>query len=165
MAIAATVDVVTERRGEFVEIRASALVDVDAATAWRVLTRYDEYARFIPDLRSSRVVARRGSVVTVEQKGDARLWLLRVPLDVTYEIAESPPDAIRSRSIAGSFRSLESQYRLTRQSAGVRLAYAGRVAPGFALFGPIEELAVRENVTRQFQALADEMERRAEAGR
>jgi len=156
---AATISIHAERRGDAVDIRASAALNADAATAWRVLTDYDAYPRFIPDLLVSRVIARRGATVTVEQSGHARLWLLRIPLEVTYEIREFPPYRLRSRAVAGSMRSMDSVYLLTPTSSGVGVEYAGRVEPGFDLFGRIEEYVVRENVARQFQALVDEIER------
>jgi hypothetical protein len=48
---------------------------------------------------------------------------------------------------------------LTPANPGTRLDYSGHVEPGFALFGQIEQTAVERNVARQFQALADEIER------
>jgi hypothetical protein len=56
-------------------------------------------------------------------------------------------------------RSLTSNYALTPVPSGTRLDYLGRVAPGFELFGRIEQSAVEHNIARQFQALADEIER------
>lgn len=158
-AVSATIHVDAERRGETIEVRASALLGADAATAWRVLTEYERYVEFIPDLRASRVVARRGNIVTVEQSGDAKLWLFRLPLDMTFEIEEIPPGRIRSRAIAGSMRALTSDYALVAAGDGVRLDYVGRIAPGFELFGYLEQVAVRDNIVRQFQALVDEIER------
>jgi hypothetical protein len=35
------------------------------------------------------------------------------------------------------------------------------VTPGFALFGQIELAAVEKNIARQFQALADQIERQS----
>ncbi len=84
------------------------MLDADVATAWRVLTDYDRYVEFIPDLRVSRVVARRGSTVTVEQSGDA-VWLFTWPLEITFEIDESPPSRLQSRAVAGSLRVLVKQ--------------------------------------------------------
>jgi hypothetical protein len=164
-AAAATADIAAERHGESIDIHASALLDADVVTAWRVLTDYGRYAEFIPDLRESRVVARRGATIVVEQSGDARLWLLRMPLDITFEITEFPPHAVHSRAVAGSLRALDSSYVLTPASPGVRLEYTGHVTPGFVLFGPIEQYAVEQNIARQFQALADEIERSSAAGR
>lgn len=157
-AAAATVAVESERDGNAVSIHARAVVNADVATAWRVLTDYDRYVEFIPDLRLSRVVARSGSTVTVEQSGDAT-WIFRFPIDVTYEINEVPPSHLQSRAVAGSLRSLVSSYMLTPGNAGTRLEYSGHVEPGFAIFGRIEQAAVERNIARQFQALADEIER------
>jgi ribosome-associated toxin RatA of RatAB toxin-antitoxin module len=158
---AATITLDAERDGDAIDIRASVVLDADTATAWRVLTDYNRYAEFIPDLRRSRVIARRGATVTVEQSGDAALWLLKIPLDITFEIREIPPSRLQSRAIAGSLRTLTSSYALTPAAPGTRLDYVGRIAPGFELFGRIEQAAIEHNVARQFQALADEIERQS----
>jgi len=160
-AIAATIAVDAERRGDNIEIHASAELKSDAATAWRVLTDYEHYPEFISDLRVSRVVSRQGQTVVVEQSGDATLWLLRIPLDITFEITETPPNALKSRGVAGSLRAMSSGYLLTPVPQGVRLEYEGHVVPGFELFAPFELAAVRQSIARQFQALADEIERRS----
>jgi pimeloyl-ACP methyl ester carboxylesterase len=162
---AADIAIDTEREGEAISIRASTALDADAATAWHVLTDYDHYSDFIPDLRSSRVVARRGGTVTVEQSGDAALWFLKLPLDITFEIKESPPGALQSRAVAGSLRALTSNYTLTPDAGGVRFEYAGRITLGLALLGHFEQKVVERNIARQFQALADEIEKRARAAR
>ena len=163
-AIAATVEIETRREGEAIEIRASARIDADLQSAWQVITDYGHFVAFIPDLRQSRVIARQGAAVTVEQSGDAKLWLFRMPLSITFAIVESAPNRLRSRAIAGSMRSLESDYELRVDGRGVRLLYAGHVVPGFSLFGPLEERAVEHNVGRQLRALADEIERRHASG-
>jgi len=162
-AAGATVNVDAERQGDIIVIQASAMLKADAETAWRVLTDYERYVDFIPDLRESRVLARRGSSVTVEESGDATLWLLRMPLDITFEITEIAPRVVQSRAVAGSLRALESRYELTPSASGLRLDYTGRIEPGFELLGPIEQLATHQNIARQFQALSDEIERRSAA--
>jgi ribosome-associated toxin RatA of RatAB toxin-antitoxin module len=158
---AASITITAQRTGDAIDIQASALLKADTATAWRVLTDYDRYPEFIPDLRVSRVIARRGTIVTVEQSGDAALWLLRIPVDITYEITESPPNRVDSHAIGGSLRALASSYVLTPIELGARLDYSGHIAPGYQLLGRIEQIAVRRNVARQFRALADEIERRS----
>jgi hypothetical protein len=162
-ATAATVSFNAERRDGVIQIQASAMLNADVGTAWRVLTDYPRYVEFIPNLRVSRVLAHSGTNVTVEETGEATLGLFRIPLEVTFEIIELAPNTLRSRAVAGSLRSLESVYELTPVSAGVRLDYNGRVDPGFDLLGPIEQLAAEHNIARQFQALADEIERSSTA--
>ena len=164
IASAATIEVTVERRGEIVDIRANASIQSDPATAWRVLTAYDRYAEFIPDLRTSRVIARSGATVTVEQSGDAQFGLLRIPLDITFEIVEFPPSGLRSRATSGILRALESSHRLTPMAQGVRLDYVGSVPSGVGFLGLPEIQAFKQNVARQFQALADEIESESAGG-
>lgn len=159
----ATIVVDTERHGDTIDIHASAQLQADAETAWRVLTDYDRYTDFIPDLRTSRIISREGRSAVVEQLGDARVWLLPVPLHITFEIVESPPIGVRSRAVSGSLRAMESSYRLTPDGQGVSLDYVGHVAPGFEFFGPLEQQTVKQNIARQFQALVDEIERQSAA--
>jgi hypothetical protein len=162
---AASITIHAERGGDTIDIRASAVLQADGVTAWRVLTDYDRYTEFIPDLRSSRILARSGGTVTVEQAGDAALWLFRMPLNITFEINEIPPSNMQSRAVAGSLRALTSSYALSPTASGTRLDYVGRIAPGFELFGQIEQTVVERNVARQFQALTDEIERQSAAMR
>ena len=164
-AAAAIVTINTRLQGATIDIHASALLKADAATAWRVLTDYDRYAEFIPDLQVSRVVARDGAKITVEQSGNAALWLFRLPVHVTFEVNELPPDRLRSRTVAGSVRVLASSYVLVPDASGLRLDYAGQIVPGFELVGHIERMMLERNAARHFQALADEIERRSAASR
>jgi len=152
------------RHDGIVEIHATADLAADRGTAWRVLTDYGSYPAFIPDLRESRVVSRNGASVVVEQAGTAALGPLRIPLEITFQIQELPRDGIESRAVSGSLRALESRYALTDREHGVRLRYAGRVRPGFPLFGSLGQSAIEDNVARQFRALVDEIERQYRAG-
>jgi ribosome-associated toxin RatA of RatAB toxin-antitoxin module len=164
-AAAATITVDVASHTDSIEVQASALLDADADSAWRVLTDYERYVDFIPGLHESRILARKGATVTVEQSGDAVVWLLHVPLDVTFEITEIAPTRLDSRVVAGDLHALDSHYVLAREGNRVRLEYVGKLASGFVLFGPLEGLAVKENIARRFQALADEIERRFVADR
>ena len=85
-AAAATIAISLASRADTIEIEGSAELNADPETAWRVLTDYERYVDFIPGLQESRVVARNGAIVTVEQTGDVELWKLHMPLDVTFEI-------------------------------------------------------------------------------
>ena len=158
-AAAADVDVSVRRTGEALVIDASARLDADSTTAWRVLTDYERYADFVPGMRSSHVVGRQGSSVTVVQSAEAPAWLMRVSFDVVYTITELPPDRIESNGRGSILAALESRYRITPSESGVRLDYAGRLTPRSALLGGIEELAVRQGIVREFEALAREIER------
>ena len=162
-AAAATIAIHATRDGDAIDIHASALLNADGATAWRVLTDYNRYPEFIPELRYSRVIARHDASVTVEQSGNALLWLFRMPIEITFQVEELPPHHLHSHAVAGTLRALTSSYALEPASGGVRLDYVGRVAPGYSVFGQIEQSVVERNIARQFQALADEIERQSVA--
>lgn len=160
-AAASDVAVDVERHAGSVVVDASVIVDADATTAWRVLTDYGRYPEFVPGLRASRVIAREGARVTVEQTGLAPWWLLRAPIAVTYEIVESPPSSLRSRADIPGAGVLRSTYALTPAGSALRLRYSGTltVAPGF--LAPLREVAVEQAIGAHMRALADEMERQA----
>jgi ribosome-associated toxin RatA of RatAB toxin-antitoxin module len=164
-AAAATIAISLASHPDAIAIEGRVDLDADAETAWRVLTDYERYVDFIPDLQGSRIVARNGATVLVEQTGDVMLWRLHLPLDVTFEITEMAPTSLTSRVVAGDLRALNSRYVLTPLGSGVRLEYTGKLGSGFALFGTLERNAVKQNVARRFQALADEIERRSAANR
>jgi hypothetical protein len=161
----ATIAVDTERHGDAIDIRATAALTADAGTAWRVLTDYGRYSEFIPNLRSSRVIARHGAMATVEQAGEVSLWQFRLPVEITFEVHEMPPGHLESRAVAGTLPGLTSSYVLTPAPAGSWLDYRGHVETGFALFRDVERAAIERTVVRQFRALADEIERRGVAAR
>ena len=95
---AATITVDAERRGDAIDIHATAVLNADTTTAWQVLTDYNRYTEFIPHLRSSRIVSRHGAIVTVEQSGDAALATANTHRDHLRKSLESPPDKLRSRA-------------------------------------------------------------------
>ncbi|HEV2218948.1 MAG TPA: SRPBCC family protein [Casimicrobiaceae bacterium] len=158
---AADVAIDVERHAGSVVVDASVIVDADATTAWRVLTDYGRYREFVPGLRASRVIAREGAHVTVEQTGLAPWWLLRVPMAVTYDIVESAPASLRSRADIPGTGVLRSTYALTPAGSALRLRYTGTltVAPGF--LAPLREVAVEQAIGGHLRALAGEMARQA----
>jgi len=153
-----TVD--ARREGDAVIVEAHALLHVALETAWDVLTDYDRYAEFIPDLKSSRIVARSGGTVIVEQKGQVGFFLFRFPMEVTLSVTEDPRTGITSRAIAGTFREMTGSYALARDGDALRFTYSGRMVPDFLLPPLIGTAAVRAAVKKQFGALVKQMQTR-----
>ena len=157
---AETIETRIEREGEYITVSASALMQVDARIAWEVLSDYDNLARFIPDMTSSRAVSRSGNRVRVEQKGEFGFFFYKQPVDVTLEVLEVPPHRIDARRIAGNIRELETRYELGTSAAGVRFDYSGRFIPDFSLPPLIGMPIVRRVVERRFRAMVEEIVRR-----
>jgi ribosome-associated toxin RatA of RatAB toxin-antitoxin module len=166
VAGADTVRVEAHRDGDAVVVEALAIVAADARVAWTVLTDYDHYAAFVPDLKSSTVLARSGPSAIVEQRGVAAFFLFRFPLEVRLAVTEQPFHTVECRAIAGNFKEMTGVYRLTPVPEGIRFAYSGRLVPQFAVPPLIGLPLMRASVERQFKGLVEEILRReAQAGR
>ncbi|MGH8640733.1 MAG: SRPBCC family protein [Burkholderiales bacterium] len=157
-ATAADVSVQATRDGEAVEVEAVADIAVGMARAWQVLTDYNRFSEFVPDLQASRIVSRQGPSIVVEQKGAARFLFFSYPIEVRLAVTEHPRQRIESRAIAGNFRELRSNYTLEPREGGVRLRYQGRLVPDFQL--PLfHTYVLKSNVEATFRAMVEEIER------
>ena len=159
-----TVSVHAERRDGAFFVEAVAEFPADPRVAWQVLTDYDRYAEFIPDLRSSRVVGRSGAGTIVDQRGQAGFLFIRIPLEVRYLVEETPYRTVRSHAIGGDFREMDGAYDIAPVPGGLRLTYSGRLVPGFMMPPLFGTTAVRLSVERQFGAMVREIVRRDAAG-
>lgn len=152
------VKAVRERETFYVE--ASAEFEAGVELAWAVLTDYDRLAAFIPGMKESRVVSRKGNEVVVDQSGEASLLFLSFPIQVRLAIEEQPFERIESRAIAGNFRELGGSYHLESLGTRLRLRYAGSMTPDFAVPPLIGTLLVRNTAARRFGAMVEEILRR-----
>jgi hypothetical protein len=156
----ADIEVDVRRSGDVFTIVARAEFEGAVALTWEVLTDYGRYPRFISELTQSRVLARKGREVQVDQKGEARFLFLSYPLDARLAVTERPYERVSSRAVAGSFREMRNTYELEGREGRVILRYTGRLVPDFHVPPVIGTLALRHHVEAMFVALVEEMERR-----
>lgn len=155
-------DVQAERRGGLIDVRARAMLRAPMPVVWQTLTDYERLPEFIPGLASSRITARKGPVVTVAQTGEARFLFLTVPIAVTLESTERPPDVVEVRRVSGTVAHLQGRYEATPQANGmVLLRWSGSISPDAQLPPLIETTLVRLLIQDQFTGMVHEIERRA----
>jgi carbon monoxide dehydrogenase subunit G len=159
-AFAQQISIRAAREGDLVTVSASAVMKVDPRIAWAVLTDYDHLAKFIPDMKSSRVLWREGNKLRVEQKGDVGFFFYKEPVNVTMEVLEEPPRRVTAHAIEGNIRALETRYDLVPTDSGLRLDYAGRFEPDFVIPPLIGMSLVSRLIERRFRAMVDEIQRR-----
>jgi len=159
-ALAQDVSIRTVRDGDFINVSASAVMKVDPGVAWAVLSDYDHLAKFIPDMKSSRVVSRQGNVLRVEQKGDVGFFFYKEPVNMLLEVHEEPQTRITARGIEGNIKGLETRYELQSSAAGVRLDYTGRFEPDFSIPPLIGMPIMNRVIERRFRAMVNEIQRR-----
>ena len=153
------------RRGAAVEVVARATLSASHELVWRTLTDYEGLAAFIPGLRSSRVIERRGREAVIEQVGEAKFLFFRFPIDVTVTSIEKPPEAIEVRLLRGNLRQLEGGYRIEpgARSGTLVLHWRGLIQPETALPPLFGEVIMRARIEDQFAGMVREIERRRDA--
>ncbi|MEW6689551.1 MAG: SRPBCC family protein [Pseudomonadota bacterium] len=159
-AAAAEVSVETLRRGAALEVVCRARLAAPPEIVWDTLTDYDRLAEFIPGMRRSRVLERRGASAIVEQAGEARFLFITYPIEVTFRTLEQPPHAIEAAMLKGNLKRLQGTYRIEPQrGGGVQLSWTGTVEA--AEMPPLlGELLMRASIADQFRGMVSEIERR-----
>jgi carbon monoxide dehydrogenase subunit G len=157
---AGDISVEATRRDDALELVCRAMLDAPLDLVWQTLTDYDRLAEFIPGMRRSRVIERRGAVVVVEQSGEAGFLFLSFPLEVTLASTERPPHALEVSLLKGNLKRLDGAYRIEPQDGGrILLTWTGTVE---ALSMPplLGELVMRSSISDQFRGMVREIERR-----
>ena len=162
-AHAADVSVSTRHQGGAIIVEASAEVPGRTGQAWTVLTDYERLSSFIPNMASSRVVARSKAGPVIEQKGVARFLVFSYPIEVRLVVAEFPPNRIEARGVSGSFKKFRGVYSLNVARGRTQLHYVCEMVPDFFVPPIVGTAILQRNVEESFGALVDEIVRRHEA--
>ncbi|MGE5386379.1 MAG: SRPBCC family protein [Betaproteobacteria bacterium] len=154
-------DVRVERLAEGIRIELEMNAPVTQVAAWRVLIDFDNMARFVPNLESSRVVFSQANTLKIEQRGTAHFGPFSQRFESVREITLSPQREVAVRQLSGTARRMESRMRLSPGGDGnTRLEYRAEIVPDMPippLFGPS---FVRHEIAEQFTAMINEMVRR-----
>lgn len=142
-----------------IQIDAEIETGVDRSTAWGVLTDYNRWAEFIPDLLVCRVISRPGEPIRLEQRGRIP-QLPNLPLVMITEVAETPMKSLRFQRIAGNVKTLAGEWQIKGKKR-VQLSYQAIVEPGFPMPPQLSLDIFRHDAKIRLEALAGEMARRA----
>ena len=141
------------------EVDASAIVQAPLATAWKILTDYEQMSDFVPDLTSARILSRTGNEVVIEQLGAARFLFMSTPIHLIVRSTETPMSAIDIALISGNLHPYEAHWELlpvpfaANPAGAVRIVYRGRLAPDFYVPSWFGVSLVRRDIRRMMQAL------------
>lgn len=157
------VSVDAQWQGNALAVSARATVRASLSVIWRTLTDYDHLADFIPGMKKSRTLVRRGATAIVEQIGEARFLIFRYPIAVIVESDEHYPAVIDVRMLTGNLRQLAGAYRI-ETVYGARdefvLRWRGIVEPDIPLPFFITVPGLRDDVESQFLGMITEIEQR-----
>jgi len=154
------ISVEARRRGEALEVVCRVMLDAPLDLVWRTLTDYDRLAQFIPGMRRSRVLERRGALVVVEQLGDAGFLFFTFPIEVTLASTERPPHTLEVSMLTGNLKRLDGAYRIEPQAGGRLLLSWSGIVEAMSMPPLLGELVMRSNIEDQFRGMVREIERR-----
>jgi hypothetical protein len=131
------------------------------AIARAVLTDYERIPRFMPDVRSSRVLERSGDRAVVEQEAVARVLFFSRQVRLVLEVQEAPA-SIRFRDRSGtSFVRYEGTWTLRDEDGHAVIGYELLAEPGFAVPEFMLTRLLKRDAGRMIERLQAEIAARA----
>lgn len=131
------------------------------AVARDVLTDYERIPRFMPDVRTSRVLERQAGRAVVEQEAVARVLFFSRQVRLVLEVQEDPGTIRFSDRSGHSFTRYEGQWTLCEQDGHVRIGYELLAHPSFDVPEFILTRLLKRDAMRMIQALRAEIAARA----
>lgn len=101
--------VMTGEKGEYT---GRILVKAPIATAWEVLTDYNNFQNFLPNVAKSEVIEKNGNRLVFEQVNIIRVFIFTQKPRVKIAVTQTYPQQIAFRLIEGDLDSLEGVWRL-----------------------------------------------------
>ena len=134
---------------------------VPTTVAWDVLTDFDKMAGWVPNVRESKVLARDGNVLEIEQRGVAKFGLLSFPYTSVRKMVLDPQRTVQATQVKGSMKRLESLMRVSAEGTGTQLKYRLELVPAGLAAAALSPEFLKHELTEQYTAIVGEMVRRA----
>ncbi len=136
------------------------LIPVPPALAWEVMTDFDSMARWVPNLRASRVLKREGPVVHIEQVGIAAFGPFSFDFTMVRRLELDPPTGILAEQVRGTLKRYRSTLRLAAEKGATLMTYRVEIEPGILVGAVLTKDFIDHELREQFVAIAAEMIRR-----
>lgn len=139
---------------------ATFLAPVPQQLAFDVLTDFDHFDAFAPNVKTSRITKREGNRMVIEQTGVAKFGLARIDYASQRQIDVTPPDSIHSVQLQGSMKKVESLMTLKPDAAGTLMIYHIELVPSGPASLVLTKGRLERDIEEQFNALVTEMVKR-----
>ena len=137
------------------------LVSAPMATVWKVLTDYDNFERFFPNVEASQLLESNGNQKVFEQVNVIRAFIFDRKARVRISTTETYPQQIAFRLVDGDLKSLEGDWQLEPVSPNqVLITHHVNVDPG-SDFRDLFFSLYEESLENTLKALKQEIEKRA----
>lgn len=153
------------RRGPIFSIDAVMVAPVTPREAWDVLVDFDAWASFVPNMTSSRIVAREDKVLRVEQRGELKWGPVNEPFATVREVQLTPLESMRSTSVAGATPRELSLTRFKEVPAGTEIWHHAEMVFDTWMPDRVAETVLQKIMQERYEAIVAEMVRRKSAAR
>ncbi|MDB5118757.1 MAG: polyketide cyclase [Mucilaginibacter sp.] len=129
------------------DLQARAAVRATLQQSWEVLTDYDREADFVPNLISSRLIARDDRTCVIEQEGYGQFLFIKQAIHLLVRAQETPFSNIAVTLVKGNMHEYRANWALSTlpepadaapDSSRTQIIYTATIAPTFyipSLFG------------------------------
>ena len=154
------ISVHVQQNGDRIVVAVDLPVHATAIETWNVMTDYDNMAKFVSNLQTSRIIERSGNKLIVMQKGKATRGLLSFSFENVREIMLTPPTEVRSRLISGDLVASEFTTRVVDHGDSSQIVNQGEFIPKVWVPPIIGPAVIEAETRKQFQQLRTEILRR-----
>jgi carbon monoxide dehydrogenase subunit G len=158
---AAPVISVKEGEGGSYTVSAQFSVAAPAATVRAVLTDYEQIPRFMPGIRTSRVLDRGDGRARIEQEAVSKFMMFSKRVHLVLDIAEES-DVVRFRDrCEKSFTSYEGAWTIADRGARTEVQYELTATPAFDVPGFVLRRLLDRDARAMIEGLRSEIATRA----
>ncbi|AFY70864.1 cyclase/dehydrase [Thalassoporum mexicanum PCC 7367] len=140
------------------------LVTASPEVVWQVLTDYDNFEEFIPNLTSSEVLEDNGDRKIVEQVDSRQLFILNIKSTTQLEIKEKAQERIDFELVAGDIESLVGSWQIELVSeypgatpTQVLITHSVDAIPGSGVPNGIFFEILKGSINETLSAISDEI--------
>jgi len=150
-----------EKTGQRITIDVVVEVQAPVELAWSVFTDYEAMPSYLKSVTHSRVLAREGNALTVEQAGAVRVAFMRFAFHAVRSVELEPMREIRSAQVTGDFKEYASTTSFAPgERGGVRIHHHGSYVPKTWIPPLIGRAVIESETRRQYEQFLAEIERR-----
>lgn len=131
-------------------------------TAWSVLTDYNNFRLFMPNVASSKIISAKGDRIVFEQVNVVDLWLIKQKYTVQIEAIQSKPNKIDFKIVQGDLNKLVGKWQIQQTSPGkILVSHAVEVEPKKTTEKPLFYGIYESSIEETLKAIAQEISKRS----
>ena len=133
-------------------------------TAWEVLTDYDNFDRFLPNISSSKILESNGDRILFEQTNLVDLWLFQEEFTVQIAAVKTKPSKVDFKLFDGELKKLVGRWVIDEIAPGkILVSHTVEVEPGSDTEKPFFYGIYESSLEETLKAIAVEITKRSQS--